>query len=289
MSTDARRLLDRVTSGSALVAPGAANALTARVIEDLAFEAVYVTGAGIANTYLGAPDIGLVTLTEVAAHVQSIRTAVDLPLIVDADTGFGNALGVTRTMRLLESSGASAIQLEDQTFPKRCGHFEGKTVIPVAEMCRKVEAAVQARREGCLVIARTDALATEGFDAALARAARYAECGADLTFVEGPTTAEQLTALPGALPVPQVANLVQGGRTPLLPIAELADFGLVILANIALQGAIHGMRQVLEFVLSHDGITGVEPLIADWAERQRIVDKPRWDALERRFADEAGQ
>lgn len=289
MSTDARRLLDRVTSGSALVAPGAANALTARVIEDLAFEAVYVTGAGIANTYLGAPDIGLVTLTEVAAHVQSIRTAVDLPLIVDADTGFGNALGVTRTMRLLESSGASAIQLEDQTFPKRCGHFEGKTVIPVAEMCRKVEAAVQARREGCLVIARTDALATEGFDAALARAARYAECGADLTFVEGPTTAEQLTALPGALPVPQVANLVQGGRTPLLPIAELADFGLVILANIALQGAIHGMRQVLEFVLSHDGITGVEPLIADWAERQRIVDKPRWDAMERRFADEAGQ
>lgn len=289
MSTDARRLLDRVTSGSALVAPGAANALTARVIEDLAFEAVYVTGAGIANTYLGAPDIGLVTLTEVAAHVLSIRTAVDLPLIVDADTGFGNALGVTRTMRLLESSGASAIQLEDQTFPKRCGHFEGKTVIPVAEMCRKVEAAVQARREGCLVIARTDALATEGFDAALARAARYAECGADLTFVEGPTTAEQLTALPGALPVPQVANLVQGGRTPLLPIAELADFGLVILANIALQGAIHGMRQVLEFVLSHDGITGVEPLIADWAERQRIVDKPRWDAMERRFADEAGQ
>lgn len=289
MSTDARRLLARVTSGTALVAPGAANALTARVIEDLAFEAVYVTGAGIANTYLGAPDIGLVTLNEVAAHVQSIRTAVDLPLIVDADTGFGNALGVTRTMRLLESSGASAIQLEDQTFPKRCGHFEGKTVIPVAEMCRKVEAAVQARREGCLVIARTDALATEGFDAAVARAARYAECGADLTFVEGPTTAEQLTGLPGALPVPQVANLVQGGRTPLLPITELADFGLVILANIALQGAIHGMRQVLEFVQSHDGIAGVEPLIADWAERQRIVDKPRWDALERRFADEAGQ
>jgi 2-methylisocitrate lyase-like PEP mutase family enzyme len=107
--------------------------------------------------------------------------------------------------------------------------------------------------------------------------------------VEGPTTAEQLTGLPGALPVPQVANLVQGGRTPLLPITELADFGLVILANIALQGAIHGMRQVLEFVLSHDGIAGVEPLIADWAERQRIVDKPRWDALERRFADEAGQ
>lgn len=289
MPTDARRLLDRVTSGSPLVAPGAANALTARVIADLGFEAVYVTGAGIANTYLGTPDIGLVTLTEVAAHVQAIRAAVDLPLIVDADTGFGNAVGVTRTMQLLESSGASAIQLEDQTFPKRCGHFEGKAVVPAAEMCRKVEAAVAARQQGCLVIARTDALATEGFDAAVARAARYAECGADLTFVEGPTTAEQLTALPDALPVPQVANLVQGGRTPLLPLTELAGFGVVILANIALQGAIHGMRQVLQFVKSHDGIGGAEHLIADWAERQRIVDKPRWDDLERRYAEEGEQ
>ena len=289
MTSDAERLLTRVSGGPALTAPGAANALTARVIEDLGFEAVYVTGAGIANTWLGAPDIGLVTLTEVAAHVQSIRAAVDLPLIVDADTGFGNALGVIRTVRLLESAGASAIQLEDQTFPKRCGHFEGKAVIPVAEMCRKVEAAASARRGGCLVVARTDALATEGFDAAVARAARYAECGADLTFVEGPTTAEQLAALPAMLPVPQVANLVQGGKTPLLPLSELAGFGVVILANIALQGAIHGMRKVLQFVKSHDGIAGVDHLIADWGERQRIVDKPRWDALERRYAEEADQ
>jgi 2-methylisocitrate lyase-like PEP mutase family enzyme len=270
----------------ALLVPGAGDALAARIIEDLRFEAVYLTGAGLANMALGVPDLGLVTLTELVDAAAAIADATALPLIVDADTGFGNPLNVVRAVRALERAGASALQLEDQVFPKKCGHFAGKAVIPAAEMAAKIKAAVDARQDAnLLVIARTDALAIEGIDRAIERARAYAEAGADATFVEAPTSAADLARIPSELAVPQVANMVVGGRTPLLPQPELArmGFGLVLYANAALQAAVKAMQEVLG-ALGRDGaLDRVADRLADFAERQRIVGKDRWDALEARY------
>jgi 2-methylisocitrate lyase-like PEP mutase family enzyme len=236
----------------AVLAPGAANALFARIIEDLGFDCVYVTGAGIANMALGAPDIGLTTLDDIANTVSRIADAVALPLIVDADTGFGNAVNTWRTMKVLERAGASAIQLEDQDFPKRCGHFNGKGVIPLAEMLPKICAAADARTRDTLIIARTDALAVEGIDAALERAEAFIEAGADLTFVEAPQDADQMRRI-AILGVPQIANIVHGGKTPPLPQAELAEmgFGLVLYANAALQGGSARLGRCTERAQGH--------------------------------------
>ncbi|HET6241847.1 MAG TPA: isocitrate lyase/PEP mutase family protein, partial [Arthrobacter sp.] len=246
VTTTTRALRTRLAEGPLLVAPGAANALAARVIEDTGFEAVYVTGAGIANSFLGVPDIGLVTLTELAAHVEAIRDAVALPLIVDADTGFGNALNVRRTITVLERAGADAVQLEDQVSPKKCGHFEGKQIIPAAEMVQKIHAAVDARtNKDLVIIARTDARAVEGFEAAVDRARLYAEAGADVTFLEAPQTRQEVLAVPGLLDVPQVINLVEGGRTPQLSLEELSGFRIALFANVALQASIKGMQRAL--------------------------------------------
>jgi 2-methylisocitrate lyase-like PEP mutase family enzyme len=192
-----RELRDILVPGAALLLPGVANALAARVVADQGFAAAYVTGAGIANTFFGVPDIGLVTVSELAAHVAAIREAFAGPLVVDADTGFGNAVNVVRTVQLLERAGADALQIEDQVFPKRCGHFAGKEVIPAAEMVAKIKAAVDTRHDpDLLIIARTDAIAPEGFAAALERAAAYREAGADVTFVEAPTSIEEIAEIP---------------------------------------------------------------------------------------------
>ena len=200
--------------GAAAVLPGVANALAARVVADLGFPAAYVTGAGIANTYLGIPDNGLVTLSELSDHVAAIRDVFPGPIMVDADTGFGNALNMTRTVKMLERAGADAIQIEDQVFPKRCGHFDGKETIPKSEMVAKVKAAADARTDlDLIIVARTDAIATEGFEAALDRAAAYHDAGADVTFIEAPQTEQQIVAI-GKLAWPQIINIVLGGRTP---------------------------------------------------------------------------
>jgi 2-methylisocitrate lyase-like PEP mutase family enzyme len=272
--------------GAGAIVPGAADAIAARLIERTGFPAVYVTGAGIANAYLGAPDIGLVTLSELAANVALMRDAVDVPLIVDADTGFGNALNVARTVRVLERAGANAVQLEDQEFPKRCGHFAGKTVIPAGEMAAKVRAAVDARRDpDFLVIARTDAIAAHGIDDALARAQLYIEAGADLTFVEAPRSEADMARIPQSLPVPQVANLVVGGLTPLLPRAALQrmGFALVLYANAALQAALAAMKEVLRHLHEAGSLDNIAGRLMSFAERQDLVGKPQWDALEVRY------
>jgi 2-methylisocitrate lyase-like PEP mutase family enzyme len=272
--------------GAGAIVPGAADALAARLIERLGFPAVYVTGAGVANAYLGVPDIGLVTLTELAANVTAMRDAVEVPLIVDADTGFGNALNVARTIRVLERAGANAVQLEDQEFPKRCGHFAGKTVIPAGEMAAKLRAAVDARRDpDFLVIARTDAIAPNGFEDALARAQLYIEAGADLTFVEAPRSEADMARIPASLAVPQVANLVVGGLTPVLPREQLQrmGFALVLYANVALQAALHNMKHVLGHLRETGSLDGVAARLMSFAERQDLVGKPDWDALEERY------
>src|SRR3954469_21811465 len=230
------------------ILPGAANGLFARIIEDAGYEAVYVTGAGVANMHLGAPDIGLTTLTEIADAVAAIADAVALPLIVDADTGFGNAVNMVRTVRVLERAGAAGLQIEDQIFPKKCAHFAGKDVIPLDEMVQKVKAAVDARRDQDLqIIARTDARAVEGLDRAIGRAHAYIEAGADVAFVEAPTSLAELARVTREIKAPHVANIVFGGKTPDPGRAGLAKLGfsLVLYANAALQAAVKAAMDVL--------------------------------------------
>jgi 2-methylisocitrate lyase-like PEP mutase family enzyme len=272
----------RLAGGNALLMPGAANALAARIIEDLGFEAVYLTGAGVNNMFLGLPDLGFAGLAEIAAHTAAIRDATELPLVVDADTGFGNALNVRHTIRTLERAGASAVQIEDQAMPKRCGHFAGKQVISAEEMVGKIKAAVDARGdENLQIVARTDARSVLGFDAAVERAARYAEAGADILFVEAPESEAELRSLPARLKPPQLVNVVVGGKTPVLGFAELkaAGFALVLYANAALQGAILGMQTALRQLRDEGRLDQTAPL-ASFAERQRLVQKPLFDRLD---------
>ena len=266
--------------------PGAFNALSAKVIADLGFEAIYVTGAGVTNMHFGLPDQGFMGLADIAGHTARIRDAVSLPLLVDADTGFGNALNVVHTVRTLERAGADCIQLEDQVAPKRCGHFSGKAVISEEEAVSKIKAAVDARTDpDLLIMARTDAAATLGFDAAVERAARFAEAGADLLFVEAVTRAEEVRALPERLAAPLLMNMVIGGRTPIFNASELADLGyaLVLYANAALQGAVHGMQKALATLRDERALLESSGLVTPFAERQRLVGKPAWDALEKRY------
>lgn len=271
----------------AILVPGAPNALAARVITDLGFEAIYVTGAGVTNMSLGLPDLSFVDLTQIVQHTMAIRNVTDLPLVVDADTGFGNAVNVAHTVRMLEQAGASAVQIEDQKMPKRCGHFAGKELVAPQEMAAKVKAAVDARRsDEFLIIARTDARATEGFQAALDRAARYVEAGADLIFIEAPESEEEVRRIPASLPIPQLVNLVVGGRTPIFGQAELAGIGfaMVLYANVALQGAILGMQNALGALVRTGRMDEDGAIVASFAERQRLVRKSHYDELERRYA-----
>src|SRR6516162_2174541 len=214
-----------------LVAPGVYDAFTALNASMAGFSTLYVSGGAIAYTRLGRPDIGLVSMSEVAETISLIRDRVDAHLIVDADTGYGNALNVERTVRTFERAGATAIQIEDQDFPKRCGHLDGKTLIPAAEMCGKLRAALDARRtRETLVIARTDAIAVEGFDRAIERAIMYRETGADILFVEAPKTRDDLARMAATLnrQAPLMANMVEGGKTPPLSAAELEAIGFAL-------------------------------------------------------------
>ena len=280
------RLKQMARRREAILVPGAANALFARVVEAAGFDCAYITGAGIANMRLGAPDIGLITLSEIADTVWSTADAVDLPLIVDADTGFGNALNAYRSMRMLERAGAAAIQVEDQVFPKRCGHFSGKQVIPAAEMVQKIKAMADARIDDDLsIIARTDALAIDGIDAALDRARAYLEAGADITFVEAPTDAAQMGRIARELDAPQVANIVFGGRTPEPGAERLRQMGFafVLYANAALQAALLASREVLEALRRHGSLAPVADRLASFEMRQQAVAKGVWDAREVRY------
>lgn len=216
---------------SALVAPGVYDAFTAALAAEAGFECLYLSGASIAYTRLGRPDLGLVSVSEVAETVALIRDRVATPMIVDADTGFGSALNVQRTMRTFERAGASAIQLEDQTFPKRCGHLAGKSLIPTAEMVGKIKAAADARHSAdTLICARTDAIAVEGFEAAMERAGRYLDAGADILFIEAPRDRDQQETIGRTFGdrVPLIANMVEGGRTPVSAADDLAAIGFRI-------------------------------------------------------------
>ncbi|WP_198972799.1 isocitrate lyase/PEP mutase family protein [Xylophilus sp. ASV27] len=269
-----------------VLVPGAFNALSARVVEDLGFEALYITGAGVTNMHFGMPDQAFMGLADIAEYTARIRDAVRLPLIVDADTGFGNALNVRHTVRTLERAGADCIQFEDQVSPKRCGHFAGKDVISTEEAASKIKAAADARQDAdLLIMARTDACAVHGFEAALERAQTFAEAGADILFVEAVTTAEEIKALPQRLDKPLLMNLVIGGRTPIVGAEELGrlGYGFVLYANAALQGAVAGMQRALTVLRDTRSLQEDPALVTPFAERQRLVGKPEWDALEKLY------
>ena len=281
-----QRLKQLVEARNGLIVPGAFNALSARVVADLGFQALYVTGAGVTNMWFGMPDQGFMGLHEIAEHTARIRDAVDVPLIVDADTGFGNALNVVHTVRTLERAGADCIQLEDQVAPKRCGHFAGKEVISTEEAVDKIKAAADARRDaGLLIMARTDAAATHGFEAAVERAQKFAEAGADILFVEAVTRAEEVRALPRRLDKPQLMNMVIGGKTPIFNAGQLGElgYGIVLYANAALQGAVAGMQKALTVLRDEKEVQESSGLVTPFAERQRLVGKPAWDALKKRY------
>lgn len=227
-------LRDRLAQDTPLLAPGAYDALSALLIEQAGFEAVYLSGASIAYTQLGRPDIGLVSFDHVADVVGRVSERVSLPLIVDGDTGFGNAVNVQRTVRIFERMGASAIQLEDQTFPKKCGHLSDKGLVSTQEMSGKIRAALDARAsDQTLIIARTDAIGVEGFEAALDRAHAYVEAGADVLFVEAPRSLGEMSAIAHAFAgrVPLLANMVEGGKTPLLDVTELGNIGFKLVIS----------------------------------------------------------
>ena len=261
------------------MAAGVYDPLTALIAERAGFEALYVSGAGIAYTRLGRPDIGLVSMTEIVQTVALIRDRVGAHLVVDADTGYGNALNVQRTVRLLERAGANAIQIEDQDFPKRCGHLDDKTLISAPEMAGKIKAAVDARASrDTLIIARTDAIAVEGFDRAMARAALFHEAGADVLFVEAPQQRDQLSRIGARFgkSVPLLANMVEGGKTPILPASELEALGFAVVIFAA--GVVRAQAKTAEdFYVSLKTHGSTEPFRArmfDFDGLNRLLGTP---------------
>jgi 2-methylisocitrate lyase-like PEP mutase family enzyme len=288
--TPASVLRDRLRRPGILLLPGVADALVARIAAAAGFEAVYATGAGVANALLGVPDLGLTTLTEAADQLARICDAVEVPVVADMDTGFGNALSARRAMRAFERAGAAAVQLEDQVFPKRCGHFDDKAVIPLGEMVGKLHAVLDARSDASVVvIARTDAIATDGLDAALERAAAYREAGADVLFVEAPTDRSTLLSLPGRVDAPLLANMVEGGKTPLVGAADLesAGYRIALFANTALRVGAAAIRAALTELRTTGDPGPLQDRMLSWADRQTLVDLPGYLALEQRYRDPA--
>lgn len=271
----------------ALLVPGAANALAARIIEDVGFEAVYITGAGVSNTFFGLPDLGFIGATDIVQHTIAIRQAVDIPILVDADTGFGSALNVYQTVRSLERAGANGIQIEDQIMPKKCGHFSGKEVVSRAEAVERIRAASEARVDpNFQIVARTDSRAVLGIDEAIERGCLFAEAGADVIFVEAPEGREEIERVMRSCDLPQVLNLVIGGKTPIVDIKEAQALrcGMVLYANVALQSAVAGMQVALQRLKSDGYIDEKSPGIASFEDRQRFVRKPYYDQLDRLFS-----
>lgn len=271
------------------ILPGAYDAMSARLIEETGFQAIYATGAGISNAQLGWADVGLTSLKEVVDIVTRMADVTTIPIVVDADTGFGNAINVIRTVREFERAGVAALQMEDQVSPKKCGHFNGKDVISKQEMVGKIKAAVDTRKdENLAIIARTDALYVNGMEDALDRANAYAEAGADIIFVEAPTTIDQLKQITSSLKgIPQVINLVEGGKTPLISLKEAEEIGFKIMlcANTVLRSAIKGITESLRILKAEGSQANVHDLICTWEERQSLFKLNQIKEWENKYAE----
>jgi carboxyvinyl-carboxyphosphonate phosphorylmutase len=285
----AGRLRELLAGTEPVLAPGAYDGLTARLVEEAGFEAVYMTGFGTAASLLGRPDIGLLTLSEMVDNARRIVQAVGVPVIADADNGYGNPINIIRTVREYEAAGISAIHIEDQVSPKKCGHMEGKQVIPANEMVEKVHAAVEARRsEDFVIIARTDARAVEGMDGALERARRYREAGADVLFVEAPQSEDEIAAVAQAFPdVPLLFNWVEGGKTPPVSLERLKElaFRLIIFPVSTLLAATRSIRVALAQIRADGSPMPVMDQLLPLEEFLDFIGLSEIRELEERFAD----
>ncbi len=282
-TTELRRL---VASDDALVAPGVYDGLSARLTVQAGFRVVYATGGGIARS-MGYPDLGLLSMTEVVARLATIVEQAGVPVIADADTGYGNALNARRAVREFERAGVAALHLEDQTFPKRCGHYDDKSVVPVAEMTQKLMAARDALTDPDLVlIARTDARAVEGLDAAIERGLAYAEAGADVIFVEAPQTVDEIADIARRIPHPKLINMFQGGKTPLVPVDRLRALGyrIVIIPSDLQRAAIRAMEDVLAAIRRDGNSAAVVDRMATFKEREAVVGTEAYLATDKKFA-----
>ena len=280
------RLRTLLNSGTLLMAPGVADAVNARLVREAGFDAIYMTGAGTTASRLGMPDVGLLTMTEMVDNAGRIADASGLPLISDADTGYGGPANVARTVRAHERAGTAGIHLEDQQSPKRCGHFSGKTLVPVAEAAAKIRAAVDSRTDpDFVIIARTDAIAVEGFDAALDRARAYEAAGADVIFVEAPTTMEQCAAIPKAFKVPALFNMASSGKTPFLPADQLQDLGyrLAIYPNFLMLAAIVAARRVLSELKRTGTVAHIVPELPRFNEFVDLMGMKELREFEERY------
>ncbi len=278
-TTQLRNSLER---DGTVLAPGVFDGLSAKLVERAGFAACYASGGAIARS-AGFPDLGLLSFTEVCDRLARIVDAVELPVVADADTGFGNALNVYRTVRSFESLGVAALHIEDQSFPKRCGHLDDKSLVSTREMVRKIKVARDSLRDADFVlIARTDAIAVEGFDAALARAHAYAEAGADMLFVEAPESVEQIEAIARSLPQPKLINMFHGGKTPPVPLPRLAQLGyrLVIVPSDLQRAAIRAMQETLAAIARDGDSHAVSGRLATFAEREGIIETARFLRLD---------
>ncbi len=265
--------LKSLFSDGLLTAPGVFDGLSAKLAERENFKAVYASGGAISRS-TGRPDIGLLSLTEVANRMHEIASATHLPVIADADTGFGNELNTVQTVQEFERAGVAALHLEDQTFPKRCGHLSGKSLIPADEMCIKLRAAIHARStEDFLIIARTDAIAVEGFSKALDRAKCYLDAGADMIFVEAPETVEQIEKIASTIAVPKVINMFYGGKTPLVSSEELEQMGysIAIIPSDLQRAAMYAMRQTLKMIQAYGNSASIADSLMSFKEREEVI------------------
>ena len=279
------RLREMLRRPGIVVAPGAYDGFSARLIEAAGFSAVYMTGAGTAASHLGQPDLGLATLTEMATHARHLATCVSLPLIADADTGYGNAMNVVRTVREYERAGVAGLHIEDQVAPKKCGHIAGKQVIPTAEFCDKIRAAAEYRTDpDFVIIARTDARAVTGLEDAIERGNRYAEAGADVVFIEAPQTEDEIQRIAREVKAPLLANMVGGGKTPAVKISELERLGfkIVIFPAVCMAAAVPAMERALNLLKERETDWHAGPVLGP-LDIFNKVGFDWWNAVEQRF------
>ena len=269
-----------------LVAPGCFDGLSARLVQEAGFEAAYLSGGAVARS-LGIPDIGLVTMSENIERAAQVASVISIPIIADADTGYGNAVNLVRTVRAFERAGVAAIHIEDQITPKRCGHLDGKEVIPLDEMLQKLKAALANRSDADFgIIARTDARGVNGFDDAITRGQAFAKLGVDAIFIEAPQSEEELAEIPRRITnIPLLVNVFKGGKTPMLPVERLEKMGyrIAIYPSETQRAGIYAMRSALS-TLKRDGTTeSIDAALTTFKERDRVVDLDGWQKIERDF------
>ena len=270
-----------------IVSPGIYDCLSAKLAESTGFKMVGITGAGLAASLLGYPDVGITSMAEVLNQTRNIVKSVDIPVFADCDTGFGNPLNVYRTIQEFEDAGVAGLFIEDQTYPKRCGHFEGKQLISTEEMVKKIEAALDARKDPDLVImARTDARAVYGLDAAIERAQAYVEAGVDMIFIEAPRTVEELQTVAKTVDVPSMANMVEGGKTPIVSVHELEEMGFKFasFSGSAQKIALSAMQELFECLKTSGGLDGVLDRIASLSKRSELLDLPKFYEMEKKYS-----